>query len=93
MATKYGPQGIRCNAVAPGLTLTETVAGPGRGVAKLRALMQRHTPSPIGSPEEVAAVVSFLAGPASRYVNGVVINVDGGLLAAQPYLADFLGRG
>jgi NAD(P)-dependent dehydrogenase (short-subunit alcohol dehydrogenase family) len=92
VATRYGPDGIRCNAVAPGLTLTDTVTGPGRGVAKLRAIMRRHTPSAVGTPEEVAAVVAFLASDQARCVNGVVLTADGGLLAAQPYLADFLGR-
>jgi NAD(P)-dependent dehydrogenase (short-subunit alcohol dehydrogenase family) len=92
VATAYGPRGVRCNAIAPGLTLTETVRGPGRGLEKLRAVFQRHTPSPLGDADEVARVVAFLASGAARYVNGVVVPVDGGLLAAQPYLADFLGR-
>jgi NAD(P)-dependent dehydrogenase (short-subunit alcohol dehydrogenase family) len=93
VATRYGPEGVRCNAVAPGLTLTETVLGAGRGLRRMRAVFQRHTPSPLGTPDEVARVVAFLASDAARYVNGVILRVDGGLLAAQPYLADFLGRG
>jgi NAD(P)-dependent dehydrogenase (short-subunit alcohol dehydrogenase family) len=92
VATRYGPDGVRCNAVAPGLTLTGTVTGPGRGVAKLRAIMQRHTPSALGTPEEVAAVVAFLVSDQARYLNGIVLAADGGMLAAQPYVADFLGR-
>jgi NAD(P)-dependent dehydrogenase (short-subunit alcohol dehydrogenase family) len=92
VATAYGPRGVRCNAVAPGLTLTETVMGPGRGLEKLRSVFQRHTPSPLGSADDVAGVIAFLASDASRYVNGVVLRVDGGLLASQPYLADFLSR-
>ncbi|MCW2622295.1 MAG: putative 3-oxoacyl-[acyl-carrier protein] reductase [Frankiales bacterium] len=92
VAAVYGPQGVRCNAVAPGLTLTETVSGPGRGLEKLRAVFARHTPSPLGTADDVADVVSFLASGAARYVNGVVLRVDGGLLASQPYLADFLKR-
>jgi NAD(P)-dependent dehydrogenase (short-subunit alcohol dehydrogenase family) len=92
VAAVYGPQGVRCNAVAPGLTLTETVAGPGRGLEKLRTVFARHTPSPLGTADDVANVVSFLASDEARYVNGVVLRVDGGLLASQPYLADFLKR-
>jgi NAD(P)-dependent dehydrogenase (short-subunit alcohol dehydrogenase family) len=72
--------------------LTGTVTGPGRGVAKLRAIMQRHTPSALGTPEEVAAVVAFLVSDQARYLNGIVLAADGGMLAAQPYVADFLGR-
>jgi NAD(P)-dependent dehydrogenase (short-subunit alcohol dehydrogenase family) len=92
VATSYGPKGVRCNAVAPGLTLTETVRGPGRGLEKMRTVFQRHTPSPLGDADDVAAVVAFLASDAARYVNGVTLRVDGGLLASQPYVADFLGR-
>jgi NAD(P)-dependent dehydrogenase (short-subunit alcohol dehydrogenase family) len=93
IATRYGPDGVRCNAIAPGLVLTETVRGPGRGLRRMRDVFARHTPSPVGSPEEVASVIAFLVSDQARYINGVVLRVDGGLLAAQPYLADFLRRG
>ena len=92
IAAAYGPAGVRCNAVAPGLTLTETVAGPGRGLERMRAIFQRHTPSPVGDADDVARVVAFLCSDAARYVNGVVLRADGGMAASQPYLADFLGR-
>jgi NAD(P)-dependent dehydrogenase (short-subunit alcohol dehydrogenase family) len=92
VAVTYGPAGIRCNAVAPGLTLTAAVTGPGRGLEKMRTLFQRHTPSALGAADDVASVVAFLASDAARYVNGVVVRVDGGMGAAQPYVADFLGR-
>lgn len=92
LATAYGPQGVRCNAVAPGLTLTETVRGPGRGLERMREAFRRHTPSPLGDADDVARVVAFLASDEARYVNGAVVPVDGGLRAAQPYVADLLGR-
>ncbi|WP_236706021.1 SDR family NAD(P)-dependent oxidoreductase [Frankia sp. ACN1ag] len=92
IATRYGPVGVRCNAIAPGLVLTDTVRGPGRGLRRMRAVFAAHTPSPLGTPDEVARVVAFLASDAARYVNGVVLRVDGGMGAAQPYLADLLGR-
>lgn len=90
IASAYGPRGIRCNGVAPSLTLTATVAGPGRGLEKMRAIFAKHTPSALGTPEEVAQVVVFLASDQARYVNGVTVAVDGGLSARQPYTADFL---
>lgn len=92
IATQYGPDGVRCNAVAPGLVLTETVRGPGQGLRRMRTVFARHTPSPVGTPDEVARVVAFLASDEARYVNGVVLRVDGGMLAGQPYLAELLGR-
>lgn len=92
IAVRYGPAGVRCNAVAPGLVLTDAVREPGRGLSRMRAVFARHTPSPLGTPEEIADVVVFLASDAARYVNGVVLRADGGLLAGQPYLAELLGR-
>jgi NAD(P)-dependent dehydrogenase (short-subunit alcohol dehydrogenase family) len=89
VASHYGPHGIRCNGVAPSLTLTDTVAGPGRGLERMRMLFAKHTPSPLGTPEEVAQVVVFLASDRARYVNGVTMRVDGGMGAQQPYAAEF----
>jgi NAD(P)-dependent dehydrogenase (short-subunit alcohol dehydrogenase family) len=90
IASYYGRHGIRCNGVAPALTLTDTVAGPGRGLEHMRAVFAKHTPSPLGTPDEIAAVVCFLASDEARYVNGITVPVDGGLGARQPYTADFL---
>jgi NAD(P)-dependent dehydrogenase (short-subunit alcohol dehydrogenase family) len=92
VAAFYGPRGIRCNAVAPGLVLTEAASAPGRSLDRFRSVFARHTPSALGTPEELAAVIAFLLSDDSRYINGVVLSVDGGLLAGQPYLADLLKR-
>lgn len=92
VAALYGRRGIRCNAVAPGLVLTEAASAPGRSMDWFRSVFARHTPSALGTPQEVAAVITFLLSDESRYVNGVTLTVDGGLLASQPYLADFLKR-
>ena len=72
-------RGITVNAVCPGFVETAMTA-PQAG-----ALRQRYidiTPAGrIGNPEEIAAVIAFLAGPEASYVNGAVIAVDGGLTA------------
>ena len=82
IATEWGPRGIRCNAVGPGLVPT-----PGTGSvyddgavreARAGAVPLRR----LGTPEDIANMVSFFAGPDSGYVNGQVVYVDGGLSEA-----------
>ena len=70
---------IRVNAVSPGATETPGLAGlagPGGDVAGLHAFLGGRTPlGRIGTPDEIAAVVAFLASDASSFVNGVRIPV------------------
>ena len=82
LALELGPDGVRVNAVAPGLIHTEgTDAQYGPGGT--REAMGRHVPlRHIGTPEEIADVVSFLMSDSARYVTGTVIDVDGGFTAA-----------
>ena len=78
VATRYGKQGVRCNAVAPGIVetpgLRETVPPE-----RLRELRDAHLTPELGRAEDVAAVVAFLASDAARFITGQVIAVDGGL--------------
>ena len=84
-ATEFGRQGIRCNAISPGFIVIEEK--PGREA--VHAIMLRHTLTPrLGRPEDIAALVVFLAGDESAFITGQNICVDGGMLAHQPYLAD-----
>lgn len=92
IATQHGKEGIRCNAVSPGLIVTpatqESYAASGVG-----DIMLRHQLSPrLGRPEDIAAAVVFLASDEAAFITGQVICVDGGSLAHQPYVADFLAR-
>jgi NAD(P)-dependent dehydrogenase (short-subunit alcohol dehydrogenase family) len=88
MATQHGRQGVRCNAIAPGLIVTPIV----RQVAgELISLVHLHTPSQeLGTPEDIAALCAFLAADESRFINGQIIGCDGGLLAHQPQVADHI---
>jgi NAD(P)-dependent dehydrogenase (short-subunit alcohol dehydrogenase family) len=79
IAMEYGPQGIRANSVAPGVVDTvmwrENLAKPGVSEAVLDLIPTRR----LSTPEEVAAVVVFLASDAARAITGEVIAADGGI--------------
>jgi len=86
IATQHGRQGVRCNAVAPGVILTEALA---RAAPGLTALIERHVLTPrFGTPEDVAALVAFLASDEAGYITGETISLNGGSLAHQPHYAD-----
>jgi NAD(P)-dependent dehydrogenase (short-subunit alcohol dehydrogenase family) len=88
IATHYGRQGIRCNAVAPGLVLTPGTRGAAPQVIEV---MQRHLLVPeLGKPEDIAALVCFLASDEARYINGQTYIADGGMLAHNPAMADLI---
>jgi NAD(P)-dependent dehydrogenase (short-subunit alcohol dehydrogenase family) len=79
---QYGPYGIRANSVAPGPITTPHLEGsidadPDEAAARAR-LEGATALRRIGAPEEVAAVVAFLAGDGGSYVTGQTIYVDGG---------------
>jgi 3-oxoacyl-[acyl-carrier protein] reductase len=77
VARELAPRGVTCNAVAPGFIETEMT---GALTDEVRAQYDASIPlGRMGSPEDVAAVVSFLASPAAGYVTGEVVRVDGGL--------------
>lgn len=76
-AQEAGEHGVRVNAIAPGYVGSDAwlaMLGPQREALAARVPQKR-----IGTPDEVADVVTWLLGDASSYVNGVVMPVDGGL--------------
>ena len=81
LAVEWAPDGIRVNAVAPWYINTP-LASPVLNNPEKRANILKRTPlNRIGEADEVASVVSFLSMPASGYVTGQTIAVDGGLMA------------
>jgi NAD(P)-dependent dehydrogenase (short-subunit alcohol dehydrogenase family) len=83
LAKDLGPFGIRVNAVMPGFILTQPDARVAQRYGALSREEQDAMVRPIplgraGRPEEVAAVVLFLASQAASYVSGVTIEVNGG---------------
>jgi len=86
MAQELGPKGVAVNAIAPGSIMTEGTRqlfyGADGTFAGRTAEFMRHIPlGRPGTPEEIAEAALFLAGPASAYVNGQVLAVDGGWTA------------
>lgn len=76
LVAEYGAAGITINTVAPGRILTD-MTGPADSPEN-RAARTRIPAGQLGQPEEVAAVVDFLASDAASFVNGAVIDVNGG---------------
>ncbi len=77
-ARELGPKGIRVNAVAPGFIETPMLETVPEKV--LEMLRDKCPLKRLGSPEEVAGAYLFLASDLASYVNGAVLNVDGGMV-------------
>jgi NAD(P)-dependent dehydrogenase (short-subunit alcohol dehydrogenase family) len=92
VATQYGKQGIRCNAVAPGLIITPATEGYFSEELK-NAFVRHNALNRLGKPEDVAKTVLFLASDASEFITGQTIQIDGGAGMHSPAFADFTQMG
>jgi gluconate 5-dehydrogenase len=84
MAVEWAPFGITVNAIAPGYFPTELTVDPEVGEMDPDFLEQVKQRTPLarpGEPDEIRSSVLFLAAPASSYVTGSVVTVDGGWTA------------
>ena len=84
IATTHGMKGIRCNTVATGLILTPNAA-LAVSAKKLAAYRRNRLVADVGTPDEMAALVTYLASDAARYIQGQVFLIDGGATAHQPW--------
>jgi NAD(P)-dependent dehydrogenase (short-subunit alcohol dehydrogenase family) len=80
-ALEYSAQGLRINAVGPALIHTPMIERLESDPATNAALVAMHPIGRLGRPEEVAELVLWLSQPASSFVTGTYIAVDGGFLA------------
>jgi NAD(P)-dependent dehydrogenase (short-subunit alcohol dehydrogenase family) len=79
-----GAHGIRCNAVAPGMILTDMTRSHWEKPANAAYIRRRVPVGRIGTPRDIGEVCAFLASDAARYVSGTTITVDGGYTASCP---------
>ncbi|CAL9353910.1 SDR family NAD(P)-dependent oxidoreductase [Streptomyces sp. enrichment culture] len=83
IAASYGPQGVRCNAVAPGVIATDDDTASQEAFMKAAGGLVQRT----GVPADIGETVAFLASDAGSYINGQVLVVDGGITAHMPGLS------
>lgn len=81
LANEWAPAGVNVNAVAPGYITTANTAPLRADAAREREIRSRIPAGRWGEPDDVASAVVFLAAPASDYLHGHVLVVDGGWLA------------
>lgn len=85
IAVQYGLQGVRCNAITPGVILSQAMMDD----PALVDFIKPHILTPnFGKPQDIASLAAFLASDESEYITGQAIACDGGHLAHQPQMAD-----
>ena len=91
LAAQHGKQGVRCNAIAPGLIADAALR---EFAPKLVALNERHNLTPrVGHPDDIAALVAFLASDESAFITGQVIAIDGGQSSHTPQMVEAMALG
>ncbi len=86
VATQHGRDGIRCNAISPGLIVTPAAE---KIVPELINIISHHVLTKrLGRPDDIAALVAFLASDEAGYITGQNFCCDGGGLAHQPHTYD-----
>src|SRR6476659_10554571 len=83
VASQYGPRGIRCNAVAPGLVLTPALEHH-YTPEQIEASLAIYPMPRLCAPEDVANAVLFLASDEAAYINATTLMLDGGATVYMP---------
>jgi NAD(P)-dependent dehydrogenase (short-subunit alcohol dehydrogenase family) len=91
VATAFGHENIRCNAVAPGVVVSPAVRKL-HTEESLAMLAEHHVTTRLGTPEDVAHLVAFLASDEAAFITGEVVMIDGGLSVHLPMYAAALRK-
>lgn len=78
IANEMASKGINCNGIAPGYIATANTAPIRADAERNKAIVDRIPAGRWGQPEDIAGTAVFLSSAASDYINGAIINVDGG---------------
>jgi 2-dehydro-3-deoxy-D-gluconate 5-dehydrogenase len=81
LANEWAAKGINVNAVAPGYIETNNTEALRADPDRSRSILERIPAGRWGAPSDIAGAVVFLCAPASEYIHGAILNVDGGWLA------------
>ena len=81
LANEWAPHNVQVNAIAPGYFRTENTSALQKDETRNRQILERIPAGRWGDPDDLAGAAVFLASPASDYVTGTVLVVDGGWLA------------
>ena len=90
VATTYGREGIRCNAVAPGLIMSPVAEAAYSPELRRISASNRLIPR-AGTPDDVAQMIAYLASDAASFITGQVMVVDGGTLGHHPMYSAQVG--
>lgn len=93
IAAGFGRQGIRANAIAPGLIPPAAAGQPQtghrlEGVSAMQMVLDSQLLGTVGEPSDVANAAVFLASDESKFITGQTLYIDGGFTAHQPTFAD-----
>ena len=78
LANEWASKGINVNAIAPGYIATDNTEALRNDKDRYKAILERIPQGRWGVPDDFAGPSVFLASVASNFVNGVILNVDGG---------------
>ncbi|GHJ92752.1 oxidoreductase [Streptomyces sp. NE5-10] len=88
LAGEAAPLGVRVNRINPGTVATPSWSGREKQLAALGA--RAYPLGRVGTPEDIAAAVAFLASPDAAWITGTTLRVDGGLMAVNRHFREIL---